>query len=189
MTSYIVEFYFQEIKTQEKNIIKAEKLIKEYKQKLSLEKQKLESLHLPINQLQKLPNDILILVWEKTLHQFLYMKNFDKIDMLILTIGFKKCNFKNSLINSKDYQKHCISKINSPNFYYQKAYHLFHTITKKKYMNHYIYYSDYYDYFVLFGNDKSIKNRYKFIKRLADKSNIKNRWKQICEIINYNYNQ
>jgi hypothetical protein len=186
MTNHETEYYIQEIKKQEKIITKAENLIQIHKQKLCLAKQKLELRHLPINKLQELPNDILIIIWKKTICDLLYMQEFNRIDDLIETIGFKKCNIDNIFIQDREYQSYCLLKKRDK--YYQKAYHLFNTRTKKEYMNHCIYFSNYNDYFILFANDKSLNNRYKFLKRVADKSNIKNRWGKICDMIDYKLN-
>jgi hypothetical protein len=185
MTNHETEYYIQEIKKQEKIITKAENLIQIHKQKLCLAKQKLELRHLPINKLQELPNDILIIIWKKTICDLLYMQEFNRIDDLIETIGFKKCNIDNIFIQDREYL-YCLLKKRDK--YYQKAYHLFNTRTKKEYMNHCIYFSNYNDYFILFANDKSLNNRYKFLKRVADKSNIKNRWGKICDMIDYKLN-
>ena len=187
MTNYEIDYYNNQIKKQEMILSKAEESIQTYKKKLCLSKQKLAFKNCPIDKLQNLPNDVLIIIWKNTLYDFLYMKNFDKIDELISTIGFKKCRFDIVLIESKEYQSHCISK--KYDSYYTKAYHLFSTKTKKEYMKGFICYTGYYDYFILFGNDKSIKNRYKFMKRVADDTNIKNNWKKICDVIDYQVNE
>jgi hypothetical protein len=186
MTNHEIEYYLQEIKKQEKMITKAEKSIETHKQKLCLAKQKLESSHLPLGKLRELPNDILILVWKKTLCDLLYMQDFNRINDLIGTIGFKKCNINKMFIENKIYQNYCIEKLQAK--YYQIAYHLFSTKTKKDYMKHCIYFSNYNDYIILFAKDKSLKNRYKFLKRIAEKSNIKNRWTTICDMIDYKVN-
>jgi hypothetical protein len=186
MTNYETEYYTQEIKKQEKLITKAENLIQTHKQKLCLAKQKLDSRHLPINKLLELPNDILIIIWKKTICDFLYMQDFNTINNLIGTIGFKKCNINEMFIENKEYQSYCLEKIQVK--YYQKAYHLFSTKTKKEYAKHCIYFNNYNDYFILFGNDELIKNRYKFLKRISEKNNIRNRCIKICYIIDCKIN-